>query len=263
MSIPYQITFYLLIAEISVLLLLSVPLPNTVRKFIVNVTTSNLFQQGLFWFRIGVAFVGILFADSYIRMMGVGKEFSHLKDHSADGHHHHQPVSAETEANLKSKLFYAQRNVYITGFTLLLAILLNRMVSLISEVLNYEAKSNVVVKQAANNNKQLSELVDNASKTEAEIIKLRADLAAAEKMSADAAVIKKQADNNNAQYMELADRYAALEKRAARVAEEHGIALDEILGGGKSAGSKTSYPGIAGGDIDLRRRSGVPAKKEE
>jgi hypothetical protein len=50
-------------------------------------------------------------------------------------------------------LFRQQRNAYLTGFTLLLLLVLYRMQSLLHDFFTAEAKSGVVVSQASNQSK--------------------------------------------------------------------------------------------------------------
>lgn len=68
-----------------------------------------------------MSFVLILFLDAGYRM---------LKNSTED----HNNVRVDTDALLHSKIFYAQRNFYMTGFTILLNIVINRVQHLITSL---------------------------------------------------------------------------------------------------------------------------------
>ncbi|ORZ41535.1 B-cell receptor-associated protein 31-like-domain-containing protein [Catenaria anguillulae PL171] len=228
-------------------------MPLVIRKHVVKfVSTSWLFEQLFYYLRWSIIGVAVLFADSLQRSYSIQADIRAHKLAVQDGDHHHH-LHADADAVLKSKLFYAQRNMYITGFTMLLAIVLNRVFNLQKEVMKYKERSSVVTKQAENNSKTLGDLMDDKTKAETEVKELKAKLAALEKAAKDAEVVKKQANSNYSQYMELSDKHNALEARVKRVAEEHGIPLDVMLGKGDAKDESSEA---------VRRRSAAGKKDE-
>ncbi|KAI9179759.1 Endoplasmic reticulum transmembrane protein 3 [Blastocladiella emersonii ATCC 22665] len=250
MSLPNQLVFALLIFYVVVLLILCAPLPQVVRKAVVSfVSKSRVVEQLLFFLKIGMVGVTLMFADTVMRTQKLQETIRLAKQGVPHGDHmHHHLPSADADAVLHSKLFYSQRNMYLTGFTLLLSLVLNRVYSLIKEVVRNDERSAVVVRQADNNAKQLAALVDGKDDAAKEVAALKAKLALTEAAARDLDVVKAQANANNEQYMELADRYTALEAKYKRVAAEHGVPLDAEV---EAAGAA------------IRRRSAASTGKKE
>lgn len=79
--------------------------------------------------RITFIFVAVLFIDAFQRMMKI--------KHESDVTEVHQGIQDfRTETNYHAKKFYAQRNVYLTGFTLFLSLILARTHSLVLDLIN-------------------------------------------------------------------------------------------------------------------------------
>lgn len=79
--------------------------------------------------RITFIFVAVLFIDAFQRMMKISQE-SHVTE-ATQGFQ-----DFRTETNYHAKKFYAQRNVYLTGFTLFLSLILARTHSLVLDLIN-------------------------------------------------------------------------------------------------------------------------------
>lgn len=57
-------------------------------------------------------------------------------------------------------MFYAQRNMYLTGSILFLALILNRFYQMISELVTNDAKNEVLKQQAAKTNAAYMKMID-------------------------------------------------------------------------------------------------------
>ncbi|CDK24615.1 unnamed protein product [Kuraishia capsulata CBS 1993] len=112
MSLQMTLIFLLLLGDMVLLSLYVLPLPHTVQKKLVLVFNKLRQSQHA---KIGMIFtmsvVGLLFIDAARVGLGAPAE--------PEQHHHHKwsiPVSASWPH--KAKIFYAQRNLYISGAVL-------------------------------------------------------------------------------------------------------------------------------------------------
>lgn len=106
------------------------PLPFSARRKLFRfLATSEIVGQINYCIRITFIFVAVLFIDAFQRMMKVSQEFK-----VAEGREGFQDF--RTETNYHAKKFYAQRNVYLTGFTLFLSLILARTHSLVLDLIN-------------------------------------------------------------------------------------------------------------------------------
>ncbi|RUS19367.1 B-cell receptor-associated protein 31-like-domain-containing protein [Endogone sp. FLAS-F59071] len=70
--------------------------------------------------------------DSISLMQRVGNEYNNEASHVVR--------DVRTDTNLSARKFYAQRNMYLTGFTLFLSLILNRTYSLIIDILRSDER---------------------------------------------------------------------------------------------------------------------------
>ncbi|KAG9291786.1 hypothetical protein G9A89_012071 [Geosiphon pyriformis] len=206
MTLYLSLVFGLLVSEIVIFLFLILPFPSSWRRAMFRwVSDSPLLVKLQFWFKILFIFVFILFADSLNRIWKVEQESSL----ASDNHIH----DVRTETNLHAKKFYNQRNMYLTGFTLFLSLILNRTYSLILDLLAAEEKLEEIKKQTSNQSKEHRRAIDNEGKLQKEIETLNKSLEDEKKKARDFDVLKKQASQQSEEYMRLAERYNELEKK--------------------------------------------------
>ncbi|EGF77569.1 hypothetical protein BATDEDRAFT_13702 [Batrachochytrium dendrobatidis JAM81] len=173
MTLYYQIVFAMLVYEMALFLLLLAPFPTTWRRSMLKwVSNSKIVVKISYVMRIMFVFVVVLFVDSLNNVM---------KKHEHD-EHGHSHADAHTESMVRAKMFYAQRNLYLTGSVVFLSLVLNRFFAMVFELMKNEEKS--------------EELVEDAK------TKLK-----------DLEVVKKQAAQTADEYMRLTDRYVELEKK--------------------------------------------------
>ncbi|ETS60889.1 endoplasmic reticulum protein [Moesziomyces aphidis] len=130
MTLYYSIVFALLCFEMSMFMVLIVPLPFTWRRKLFHFLATNpvvaKIQYGL---KITFIFVAILFVDAVQRMVKVMSEGETARDNRG-------VQDVRTETNYAARKFYSQRNMYLTGFTLFLSLILSRTYSLILDLIN-------------------------------------------------------------------------------------------------------------------------------
>lgn len=124
-----------------------------------------------------------------------------------DRYHHvkMQPLDERSIIQMRSEKFYAERNVYLTGFTLFLSIVLNRFVVVIFTLATAEEKQAVLVKQANETNKAYMTLLDETEK-------LKKKSEEAEKAIRDLDTLKSQSKNMAIEYDRLLAEHAALQR---------------------------------------------------
>jgi hypothetical protein len=139
MTLYYSLVFALLVAEMGLFVSLVVPMPFTVKRKLFNfIAESPLVAKLQYGLKITFIFILILFLDSVNRVYRVQVEMSSLmKDSSGVGR---AAAIGSDRMEVQARKFYSQRNMYLTGFTLFLSLILNRTYGLILDVLRLEEK---------------------------------------------------------------------------------------------------------------------------
>lgn len=95
--------------------LAQVPLPFSMRRQLFHfLATSEIVAKINYAVRITFIFVAVLFIDAFQRMLKVHSEAAASPDHGLN--------DLRFENSYHAKKFYAQRNLYLTGFTLFLSL---------------------------------------------------------------------------------------------------------------------------------------------
>ena len=110
--------------------LLVLPLPQSWRRsLVVFINTSPLVAKLHYSIRITFVFILVLFVDSVNRVFKV-QDYT-----SAEDQRGLESVMREAHrSDVSARKFYAQRNMYLTGFTLFLSLILNRTFALLTEM---------------------------------------------------------------------------------------------------------------------------------
>ncbi|KAI1715507.1 b-cell receptor-associated protein 31-like domain-containing protein [Ditylenchus destructor] len=118
---------------------------------------------------------------------------------------------AEADAIVHMRLFRAQRNLYISGFALLLFLVINRIVGLLYRSAHLEAAAEAAMKQAEGASKAAKTLMESESsapKDDGEKKDLQKKL---EKAMKDRDAMKAQAENLQEEYDRVCDKLNKLE----------------------------------------------------
>lgn len=158
MTVQWTLAAAFLYAEIGVLLLFCFPYISAKRwnQIFNSRTVATLFEYGNFYFYVFVFVMGLLLADSIRESRKYGKTQS-----SGQVDLHNNP---QTEAIANMRLFRAQRNIYISGFSLFLLLVLRRVIRLLSQNSVLEASSEASLRQAQNASQQCEKLMDENEK---------------------------------------------------------------------------------------------------
>lgn len=200
MTLYYSLVFVLLVAEMTLFMLLIVPLPFTIRrKMFTFISESPLVAKLQYGMKITFIFILILFIDSVNRVYRVQLELAESNKNQSG-----VAVMGHERMEVQARKFYSQRNMYLCGFTLFLSLILNRTYTMILDVLRLEEK----VKKYEGDPKAAgkeSEKLANAGNA-GEIGKLKKQLAEKER---DLETLKKQSEGLSREYNDLSDKYGA------------------------------------------------------
>ncbi|KZV70555.1 B-cell receptor-associated 31-like protein [Peniophora sp. CONT] len=194
MTIYYTLTFMLLASEMATFVVFIAPLPFAVRKRFFNfLATSPIVAKLAYGLKISFIFIAILFVDALQRMFRVATEVEAAKVGSG-------MQDVRTETNIAARKFYAQRNVYLTGFCLFLSVVLTRTFYIIQDLIHTQDEYAKLKKTTAGNTRESGD----AGK---QIEDLKKQLAEKDKKIRDFDTLKKQANQQAAEYDRLADQY--------------------------------------------------------
>ncbi|KAJ3011663.1 UNVERIFIED_CONTAM: hypothetical protein HDU68_001584 [Siphonaria sp. JEL0065] len=224
MSIFNQLTYYVLIGELAIYLILLIPftfIPVRARKAAMNFGGKILKNETVVWIsRIVLLLVGGVFVDTLLRLQKLDTDL-HKRD-EGEGHHHHHDSPLE-ELQFKSKLFYSQRNMYLSLMSLFMTVVIYRRVKDLYLILHLEDSSDSD-KTTIKNLKQQVEV----------LVKSLPDSAAAKTSSAAAKTSSTAASSSTTSTATTAN---AAQKKEEKVVEE-----SEIKGG--SSEDPTEATGI-------------------
>jgi hypothetical protein len=189
-------------------LLLVAPLPRAVRRKTLNfISTSALFDNVKLGLKFTFVFILVLFIDSVNRVYRVQVELGRHMSAAAQGMGAN--MIAVDRSEIQARKFYAQRNMYLCGFTLFLSLILNRTYVLVVDLLHAEDKLKAL--GASSNASVKADAI--ASESKDEVSKLKKEL---EQKNKDIEALKKQAANLSAEYNRVSDELNAKEGISAR-----------------------------------------------
>ncbi|CCC08519.1 hypothetical protein SMACR_05764 [Sordaria macrospora] len=199
MTLYYSLVFMLLVAEMSIFMLLIVPLPFAIRRKLFTFISENpiiaKLQYGL---KITFIFILILFIDSVNRVYRVQVELAAATDASKGNA---AAIMGHERLEVQARKFYSQRNMYLCGFTLFLSLILNRTYIMILEVLRLEEK----LKKFEGTDKDTKQSAKLAMAGDpGEISRLKREVQLRDQ---DIETLKKQSASLHREYDELAEKY--------------------------------------------------------
>ncbi|KAK7045467.1 Endoplasmic reticulum transmembrane protein 3 [Paramarasmius palmivorus] len=186
MTIYYTLTFLLLAAEMATFCVLVAPLPYTVRRGLFKfLSESKLVAKVAYALKISFIFVGILFFDALQRMFRITAETEMARNGGGAG----GVNDVRTETNLAARKFYAQRNTYLTGFTLFLSLVLTRTFYITLDLIHVQEEYAKIKDSGAKGGKESPEYTA---------------------LKRDFDTLKNQAKSQAEEYDRLSDRYNKL-----------------------------------------------------
>jgi len=194
MTLQWSVVALMLYLEICVVIFLLLPWirPSIWKKLFNSRFVHSFKSYANIYSYAGIAVLLLLFFDA-IREV---QKYSHV-ELKVESH-----LTANADAIIHMRLFRAQRNLYISGFVLLLFLIISRIVSLLSRCAHLEAAAEAAMKQAEGANKAAQTLMDKNSgvdkvKFATEKEELLKKLRSAE---ADRDAMKSQTENLQSEY---------------------------------------------------------------
>merc|ERR1711900_147905 len=197
MTLYYSLVFLLLVAEMTLFMLLIVPLPFTIRRKMFTFISESPIVAKL-QYGMKITFILILFIDSVNRVYRVQLELADTNKTPGAS------VMGHERMEVQARKFYSQRNMYLCGFTLFLSLILNRTYTMILDVLRLEEKVKKYEGDPKASGKESDKLA-NAGNA-GEIGKLKKLLAEKDR---DLETLKKQSEGLSREYGDLSDKYGA------------------------------------------------------
>ncbi|RHZ80340.1 hypothetical protein Glove_137g39 [Diversispora epigaea] len=206
MTLYYTLVFALLTLESFAFVILILPFPFTWRRAMLRwISKSPLVEKAQYILKFAFVFVFILFLDATNRTYSVK--------------HESEDITTRTESSYHAKKFYNQRNMYLTGFTLFLSLILNRTCVLIVELLKSEDQLEAIKKQAESQSKEYLRVNESEGNLQNEIQRLSVELEEQKKKTRDFDNLKKQADNQQKEYLRVTDKYNELLRKTENPTE--------------------------------------------
>ncbi|CAO0791246.1 unnamed protein product [Mucor circinelloides] len=204
MAIYYALTFGILVTEMIIFGLLVLPLPSRWRHAMLTfASTSPMMAKAMYALKIIFGFIFVLFIDTISRLSRIESEVEGEKSH-------HHDYSYET--SIKAKRFYAQRNLYLTGFTLFLSLILERTSALVLELLQREEELKKAKTETAEVTKGQQRLIDMEDDYKKKVDVLNVQIKELKRQNLDFETLKKQASQQSVEYNRLADEHNKLER---------------------------------------------------
>jgi len=197
MTLYYSLVFALLVAEMVVFGALIVPMPFTWRrKLFVFLSENPIIAKIQYGLKITFIFILILFIDSLNRVYRVYLE----KAQSAREGSTAEVVGGPIRAEVNARKFYSERNMYLTGFTIFLSLILNRTYILILEQLRLEEEVKRLRGDKTGSGKNSAKLAEAGNA--GEISGLKKEIA---QKDAQIQALLKQSDGLQREYNRLGD----------------------------------------------------------
>ncbi|KAI7901433.1 B-cell receptor-associated protein 31-like-domain-containing protein [Cokeromyces recurvatus] len=198
MTIYYTTTFFILIIEMLLFCILVIPLPSRWRRVMFKfASTSPIAQRAMNGLKIIFGFIFVLFIDAVNRLQRIDQ---HEPEDTSRQYHDYG-----YEASQKARKFYAQRNLYLTGFTLFLSLILERTSALIFQMLRHEEELENTKKEQLLSKEDERRLLDMEKSYEIKIKELTEELMELQKDERDFENLKKQIEQQTAEYNRLSD----------------------------------------------------------
>ncbi|WOO76848.1 putative protein [Vanrija pseudolonga] len=187
--------FALLMSEIALFSVIIAPMPFTMRKRMFHFLSENpIVAKVQYALKITFIFVAVLFIDALQRMVRIAQEGAYAKQKQ-------EMADVRAETTYAARRFYAQRNLYLTGATLFLSLILSRVFYIILDFIHTQEELNAITGKggkAASAGAEIEQLQARNKELEDKVKALQAK-------DRDFDNLKKQASQQAHEYNRLAD----------------------------------------------------------
>eukprot|EP01137_Pigoraptor_chileana_P037260 Opistho-2@34088 len=213
MSLQWQLVAGLLYAEIGAIAFLCLPLPVSWQRYLtLKIGNSQLVQKAKPVLQVTFLAVFLLFLDAIREMWRADESLASSSQQKG-------VKDVHMYTHLQMHLFRAQRNFYITGFSLFLLMVLSRFYRFMYDIASVEA----VVTQSNNARKEYDRMVDEKKTLGEKVKKLDSSLKEAtddlKSTKTNLTAVQSQAKNTETEYMRLLDEVSASQKKGGASSE--------------------------------------------
>lgn len=160
MTLQWTLIAACMYGELALTIILLLPIISARRwhSFFKSRFLASILSLSGIYFKIFMAILIVCFLDAIREMNKYGTE---VKEHTHD--HAHLDVNMQQHM----RLFRAQRNFYISGFALVLCVVIQRLTSLISNLAMSQAETEAAIKQAKSASDTAQKLMDQGGSADA------------------------------------------------------------------------------------------------
>ncbi|KAG2226400.1 hypothetical protein INT45_000568 [Circinella minor] len=155
MTLYYTLVFLILLLEILFFFLLMIPLPTEWRKIGFRfLSRSPIMAHVKYTLKIVFGFILVLFIDSVNRLKTIDDALLQMgRDDNVNSIAGAQVIhDARGDSSYSARKFYAQRNMYLTGSTLFLTLILRHTYNLTVEVVAFQEERARLEEEATTDN---------------------------------------------------------------------------------------------------------------
>ncbi|RSH87969.1 uncharacterized protein EHS24_000492 [Apiotrichum porosum] len=197
MTLYYTMCFGLLMSEIGLFGAIIAPMPFAMRKRMMHFLSENpIVAKIQYALKITFIFVAVLFIDALQRMVRIAQEGAAAKAKV-------EMADVRAETTYAARRFYAQRNLYLTGATLFLSLILSRVFYILLDFINVQEEYNTLQAKTAKG----SGVVGENEELRKRVKELEGQVKTYQAADRDFETLKKQADQQASEYNRLADEH--------------------------------------------------------
>lgn len=192
----YNIIFLLLTLEIAFFTVLSLPWPRAIRRRVLSSLSMPFRNEKVqVTVKCFMAFVLVLFFDACQRTYAVTQELNIVKEGARSASN----LNVVTDRDdVQARKFYAQRNMYLCGFTLFFTLVITRTFSLVSELIVTKDKVDALKPEDGS-----AEKGRNSDSSEVEALKKQLS-----EKEQNLEILKSQADSLSKDYLTASEKKA-------------------------------------------------------
>lgn len=233
MSFQWTIVAAFLYAEIAAVLLLLVPFvsPKAWNRIFKSRFFKSLRAQADIYFSVMIVVLLLFFFDSIREMRKYGGQ----SDEDGSHHHHHHHANLDAEMQQSMRMFRAQRNFYIAGFSLFLWLVIRRLVTLISAQAVLLAENEATMRQARSATETAEKLLKQSKGPEG--AKDNEGNSRSESLEKDVEVLSRELEDARKELAHVTTDRDALKGQAANLSKEYDRLCEELSKLQKQVGS--------------------------
>lgn len=190
MGITTQLVQTILVGEMCVFTFMLLPISKSLKKKTMRLfQTSKVYRGLLHILYVLFAMILVMFVDSAYKIY--------------TGEDHANPFV----------LYQAERNMYLTGFTLFLAVIFQMFTRMMSLLFKEEESAQLLRKQSMNQKKYVEEMLEGSAKKDERIEELEGEVSDLKRKISSGDILIKQLKNNQTEYFSLLDKYNGLREQ--------------------------------------------------